>query len=551
MADGAPELDLRRYLEVLRRRKRAIVGSVLVLVASALAISFLQTPVYQGQALVLLRAPGTGLPFGGGQQDLDPELAVATEIQVLKSAPVRATVTERLGPVPEVSVRRVDTSLMIEVQARSTDRARAAEVATAYAQAYIDYRREQATQDLLAVAGEVERTLANLERELNDLEGERLAATGSDAQASTARRDALVSQRSVFRQRLDELQFQAAVSTGEARLVSPAPLPESPLSPKPIRSGVLAAVAGLLVGLVLAAVREHLDDSIKTRADVGEALGGVPVLAAIPMAPARRSAEEPGLMVMSPEATPASESFRALRTSVQLLGVEHRLRTIQVTSPNEGEGKTTVVVNLAAVMAQAGERVVVVDCDLRKPRGHLALGVARSPGITSILSGQVTLQEALQRVRIGEDEVAVLGAGPIAPNPSELLTSKRTSELLFDLQTDFDLLLIDSPPVLLATDATVLSAWVDATVLVVSAGSTTTRELQLTVETLKQVEAPVVGVVLNRVEDQPHGYGYRYGDELQLRRGRVRSRSAARRARREVDPELDADPARGAERART
>lgn len=157
------------------------------------------------------------------------------------------------------------------------------------------------------------------------------------------------------------------MSTGEARLVSPAPLPESPLSPKPIRSGVLAAVAGLLVGLVLAAVREHLDDSIKTRADVGEALGGVPVLAAIPMAPARRSAGEPGLIVMSPEATPASESFRALRTSVQLLGVEHRLRTIQVTSPNEGEGKTTVVGNLAAVMAQAGERAVVVDCDLRKP----------------------------------------------------------------------------------------------------------------------------------------------------------------------------------------
>ncbi len=322
------------------------------------------------------------------------------------------------------------------------------------------------------------------------------------------------------------------------------------MSPKPLRSGILAAVGGLILGVIVAAVREHLDDSIKTRADVGEAVGGVPVLGAIPTAPGWTSAGEPGLMAMFPAATPASESFRSLRTSVQLLGVEHRLRTIQVTSPNQGEGKTTVVANLAAVMAQAGERVVVVDCDLRRPRAHLALGAAQLPGITSILSGQTTLQEALQRVRIGDDEVAVVGAGPIPPNPSELLASKRTSQLLFDLQTGFDIVLVDSPPVLLATDATILSAWVDATVLVVNAGSTTTKGLQLTVETLKQVEAPVVGVVLNRVEEQPHGYGYRYGDELQARPGRVRSMSAARRARREADPELDAELASGAEQVR-
>lgn len=503
----------------------------MALVVVVVAVSLLQTPVYEGQALLLVRAPGSGLPFGS-QDELEPELAVATEIQVLHSAPVQAAVTEQLGPVPKVAAKRVESSLMIEVQARSTDPFRAAEIATAYARAYINYGREQATQDLLAVASEVQRTLSDLEQELSDLEAQIAAAPPDDAEALVASRNGLISQRAVFRQRLDELQFQAAANSGDARLISAAPMPESPVSPNPVRSGILAAVGGLLVGLVLAGLREHLDDSIKTRADVGEAVAGVPVLGAIP--PAAASPGEPELFTLSPSPSAASESFRTLRTSVQLLGVEHRLRTIQVTSAKEGEGKTTVVGNLAAVMAQAGERVAVVDCDLRKPHAHLALGTELSPGITTILAGQATLQQALQRVRIGDDYIAVLSAGPIAPNPSELLASKRTSQLLFDLQNAFDVLLIDSAPVLPATDATILSAWVDATLLVVNAGSTTTKELQLTVETLQRVEAPVVGVVLNRVQDLTTNYGYGYAEGQNFDRrppARRRSRAAARRFR--------------------
>lgn len=530
MTESVPELDLRRYLEVLRRRRREVLGSSLALVVVVVAVSLLQTPVYEGQALLLVRAPGSGLPFGS-QDDLEPELAVATEIQVLHSAPVQAAVTEQLGPVPKVAARRVESSLMIELQARSTDPVRAAEIATAYARAYIDYGREQATQELLAVASEVQRTLTDVEQELSDLEAQIAVAPPADAEALVASRNGLISQRTVFRQRLDELQFQAAANSGDARLISAAPIPESPVSPKPVRSGILAAVGGLLVGLVLAGLREHLDDSIKTRADVGQAVAGVPVLGAIPPASVRASPGEPELFTLSPSASAASESFRTLRTSVQLLGVEHRLRTIQVTSAKEGEGKTTVVGNLAAVMVQAGERVAVVDCDLRKPRAHLALGTELSPGLTTILAGQATLQQALQRVRIGDDYIAVLSAGPVPPNPSELLASKRTSQLLFDLQSAFDVLLIDSAPVLPATDATILSAWVDATLLVVNAGSTTTKELQLTVETLKQVAAPVVGVVLNRVQDLTTNYGYGYAEEQDFDR-----RSAGGRPRAATRP---------------
>jgi len=514
MADAAPQLDLSRYLDVLRRRKRTVFGSTLVLVVAALAISLLQAPVYQGQALVLLRASGAGSPFGESGDDIDPELAVATELQVLKSTPVQAAVSERFGQAPPVSVRRVDTSLMIEVQVRSNDRTRAADLATGYARAYIDYRQEQATQDLLTVGTQVEQTLSDLDRELSAVEREISSATGTEAQGLIERRDGLISQRAVFRQRLDELQFQAAANTAGARLVAAAPIPESPVSPKPVRAGILAAVGGLILGMIVVALRENLDDSIKSRADVAQVAAGLPVLGTIPLVPAWRSAQGPRLVGTSSSPTPAaSESFRTLRTSVQLLGVEQRLRTIQVTSPSEGEGKTTVLTNLALVMAQAGERVVVVDCDLRKPRAHLALGASKSPGVTSIMSGETSIDGAVQFVSIGGYEVAILGAGPIPPNPSELLASKRTSQLLFDLRTRFDIVLVDSPPVLAATDATILTAWVDATMLVVNAGSTTRSALRLTLGTVEQGEAPIVGVVLNRAEEQTHGYRYGYGDD--------------------------------------
>jgi capsular exopolysaccharide synthesis family protein len=205
----------------------------------------------------------------------------------------------------------------------------------------------------------------------------------------------------------------------------------------------------------------------------------------------------------------ALEAFRSLRTSIQLLGVDRPLGVFQFTSPLAGEGKTTTVSNLGLVLASAGQRVIVIDCDLRRPRLNDTFGLPRSPGLVSVLSGDVSLADAIRPVPQRE-RLALLAAGPLPPNPSELLGSKRVSQLIFQLQSEFDLVLLDSPPVLPITDAAVLSRWVDATVLVAAEGKTTRSQLQAALQVLRQVDAPLAGVVLNRARAEG-GYGYGYG----------------------------------------
>lgn len=218
MPDNVAELDLRRYLAVVKRRWPTMVASVGVLVAGSLALSLRQTPVYEGEARVLLQPQAGESLLGVQQRDVDPELAVATEIQVLKSGPVLARVLRQLGPVAKASASRVGETLLINVHGRSTSPRRAAQVATTYAQAYIDLRREQAVQDLLAVGQQVQGTVTELERELDRLDAEVGAAAaaqrGVAIESARSRRDALVTQHAFFRQRLGEIQVQAALKTG-------------------------------------------------------------------------------------------------------------------------------------------------------------------------------------------------------------------------------------------------------------------------------------------------------------------------------------------------
>jgi capsular exopolysaccharide synthesis family protein len=182
------------------------------------------------------------------------------------------------------------------------------------------------------------------------------------------------------------------------------------------------------------------------------------------------------------------------------------MRTLQVTSANAREGKTTTLANLAVALARSGQSVVVVCCDLRRPRVHEFFGLDNEIGFTSVLLGKVPLARAVQDVP-AQTRLSLLASGPLPPNPSELLSSKRTVEVLGSLQAEFDIVLIDSPPVLPVTDALVLSGRVDATLLIGVAGATTRKEATRAVELLRQVDAPLVGSVLNGV-DVEGGYGY-------------------------------------------
>jgi capsular exopolysaccharide synthesis family protein len=289
-------------------------------------------------------------------------------------------------------------------------------------------------------------------------------------------------------------------------------VPSSAVSPKPLRDALLGAVLGLLLGIGLAFLIDYLDDSVETRSEMQRAVGhGVPVLAEIPTVPGWKKKSGAYLITRAVPSAPAAEAYRTLRTSVEFLGLDKEIPTFQVTSARSDEGKTTTIANLGVALARAGRKVFVVSADLRRPRLHEFFGLSNEIGLTSVLLGEVALNDALLAVP-GEPRLALLAAGPPPPNPSELLSSARMDQIVASLQKGADVVLFDSPPVLPVSDSLVLAGLVDATLLVASAGESSRRALHRAYELLRQVDAQVVGMVLNNADDTASDrYGYGYG----------------------------------------
>ncbi|HEX2119264.1 MAG TPA: polysaccharide biosynthesis tyrosine autokinase [Acidimicrobiales bacterium] len=495
-AEQEGELGLQDYVQVLRRRKGTIALAVLLVTVPTVVLSLLQTPKYAGRAELLLlpRSSETLFDPDSGIRN-DPNREVQNEIRILTSQPVRAAVRAELGSAPKVSATPDGQTDVIRVTAKDADPRRAATLANAYANAYIEYRRKQAVDDVLAASQQVQTKITDLQKQI-------------DAAPAGAPRDSLVQAQALFKQKLDQLQVDGALKRGGAQLVTPASVPTNPVSPQPVRSGLIALTLGLILGVGVAFLREFLDDSIKSKDEFERVAPGVPVLGLIPVVGAWRGKETPYMVSIADPTSPAAEAYRTLRTSIQFIALDQPMRTLQVTSANPQEGKTTTLANLAVALARSGSTVAIVCCDLRRPRVHEFFGLTNDVGFTSVLLGKVPLAGAMQDVP-DQARLSLLASGPLPPNPSELLASKRTVEVLGSLQAEYDIVLVDAPPVLPVTDALVLSGRVDATLLVAVAGATTRKEAARAVELLHQVDAPLVGAVLNGV-DTEGSYGYAY-----------------------------------------
>jgi non-specific protein-tyrosine kinase len=529
------DVELRDYLEVVRRRKWVIAVTVLVVVGVALVLSLLQTPVYQGNAQLLLQPRSAERLFDPETGQRDPGRTVQTEIQVLKSEPIRRAVRDELGTAPKVSAHPIGDTDVVEVSARSTNPERAAAIANAYARAYIEFRRDQSVQDDVSAAEEIQRKVSEIEVKIRALDDQLRAQLRDEVRSGLhSERDVLVEQRALFEQKLDELEIEQALSRGGAQIVTEASVPEQPAEPRPRRNAVLGALAGLLFGIGLAFLFEYLDDSIKSKDDLERIVPEVPTLGVVPLVTGWREREKAQLVSISDPSSAAAEAYRSLRTSIQFVGLDRALRTVQVTSANAGEGKTTTLANLAIALARANQRVVVVCCDLRRPRVHEFFRLDNRIGFTSVMLGEATPSEAIQSVP-GDDRIKVLASGPAPPNPSELLATRRTAELFTSLKAQSDIVLVDSPPVLPVTDAAVLSTRVDATLLVATAGSTSKKELHRAHEVLRQVDAPIIGTVLNGVSpDSGYGYAYQYKYYAKQPPGPSRQRNGQRGPGREA-----------------
>lgn len=211
------------------------------------------------------------------------------------------------------------------------------------------------------------------------------------------------------------------------------------------------------------------------------------------------------LVTLTDPRSPASEAYRTLRTNIQFSSLEKPVHTILVTGVDAGEGKSTTLANLAVVMAQAGKRVVAVDCDLRRPTLHKVFGLAAEPGLTTAIldeSGQVSRQKT------GIDGLELVSSGQLPPNPSELLTSRRFEELLARLAAGADIVLLDAPPIVSVSDAAVLATRVDGVILVVNAGKTKRDQAKRAKSLLERVNANILGVVLNNAPLERSMYTY-------------------------------------------
>ncbi len=314
---------------------------------------------------------------------------------------------------------------------------------------------------------------------------------------------------SLLMQKYQEARIAKASSTGNANIIDTAITPDSPVFPQKQKNILLGLVLGLFLGVGSAFFLEYLDDTIKD-SDAALREVGAPVLAVIPHINRKDTAgPDSGILIAySQPQSPAAEAFRGLRTSIHFSAVNKRKQLLLITSCFPGEGKSTIIANLAAVYEQTGARVLLVDCDLRRPSLHTLFGVEKFPGITDVLAGDISWKKALHRV--GGEKFDYLAAGTTPPNPAELLGSESMNSLMNELRKEYDFIFIDAPPVLAVTDAPVLTSLADIVLPVIETARVPAKAAKRMGDILESAKAPVVGLVVNDKSGQSERYGY-YG----------------------------------------
>jgi polysaccharide biosynthesis transport protein len=507
-------ISLQDYLVVLKRQRLLIVATVVLVVVAALGVSFAQTPVYEAATDVVVE------PVRRTQDVSLEELwyqanAVETERLVVTSRPVAGRVADELGIADPnearagVRVEPVRDTRVMRIIAADVDPAVATEKANEFAGAYLAHRRGEALEGIVAARQDLEQRAESLRDEIADLE----AADEID----DVQRDALLAQLASVIAQSAELGGSTGAVAGGGSVLAPAEVPTSPVSPRPVRTGALALVLGLMLGVGLAFLRDHIDDVIRDESDFKRATGGRPILGRIPTWSDPDDGERLAT-VLEPHSI-ASEAYRELSAGVRFLllanegdavaaATDTPGRAVLVSSAHAGDGKTSTAANLAVAAARVGLRTLLIDTDLRRPTLHKRFGLGATSGLTDVLLSGDDLREHV--VNVGVDNLRVLPAGTIPPNPHELLASPAMRALEREVMRRADLVIYDSPAVLAVPDALELGRHADVTILVGRAGSTSRRQLTAAVERLEQVGTHVAGTVLNGIDSKTDGYYYSY-----------------------------------------
>jgi capsular exopolysaccharide synthesis family protein len=441
-------VDLREYLRVLRAGWALILACIVGMVALASAATALSTPTYASSARLFVSTPeqDSSLAYQGS---LFSAARIASYAELVTSRQVSRTVIDELNldlapPTLEgmVTASVMPETLILQVTVTDDDPRQAQRIAQ-------------------SVAENVTELVAELE-----------TPPGQD---------------------------QAPI---KATVVDDAQLPMAPISPEPQRNLAIGVALGLLLGVGAAVLREMLDVTVKTPSDVVDTVG-LPVLGSIGYSP--DAAKDP-LIIALDASSPHVEAFRVLRTNMQFIDVDRESRVFTVTSSVPGEAKSSTATNLAIVLAQAGQKVLLLEGDLRRPSIHLKSELEQSVGLTTVLLGRISLKEAVQSS--GVVNLHVLTSGAIPPNPSELLQSHAMADAIAEARETYDVVIIDAPPLLPVTDAALLAAQSDGALVVIRHGKTTKDQLQQAVERITAAGGRPVGAVINLVPRRHRADGY-------------------------------------------
>ena len=341
-----------------------------------------------------------------------------------------------------------------------------------------------------------------------------LGKTSDSGEASSVDLDRLKTTLNLYQQiyissinSLETLRLSKAQSTPTVMQVETANKPTTPISPKPVQSALLAAAIGLFVTAGFAFLVEFLDDTLKTPDDIKDLLD-TPVIGFIGELKnnPKQGEDSLGVFVAKNPRSPVAEAFRSLRTNLEYSSVDDPARIILVTSSGESEGKSTVAANLAIVEAQSGKNVIIIDADMRRPKVHVQFNKSNRRGLSDVVTGKLRIEDVVKTYDQVEN-LSIITCGTIPPNPSELLGSERMSQTLKDLEERFDLVVIDTPP-MIVSDAQILSGKVDGVIFVVIPGQTRAIAALRPIEELHRIGSHVLGIVANKI---PKSRDYYYG----------------------------------------
>ena len=489
-------MSLYNYLQILRREKWLVLAVVVVITAAGVAYSVTQTPSYRATAEVLLSQENVAATLSGAPDATSPQEPgryVNTQEQLAR-VPAVTRVAIRTADVPislasfrsNSSVTSVPEADLLKFQVEDEEPDRARRLANAYAAAFTRYRKALDTRALRLAASDISARLR------------RLRADGD--RGSTLYRSLEAKQ--------EDLRVSQALRTSHAVVVRTADDAEK-VRPKPVRNGILAFVLALMLGVVLAFLR----NALRRRDELKESFG-MPVLAGIPDSKALgRDGRFEGLP------PPEAEAFRMLRGRLRHFDGDRDISSVLVTSAAAGDGKSTVAWNLAVTAASVGSRSILLECDFHKPTLAKRRSLRASPGLSELLTGKT--ESIVQHITVaaGMDggapkrQLDVVVAGNKPESPWELLESEEMAALVEDLSAEYDLVIIDAPP--LVSDVIPLLRIVSGVLVVVGDSGRASRESATAFrEQLEDLNAPVLGLVANKVKASPsYGYGYAYHDE--------------------------------------